>query len=202
MKKFMMSVAFMLICVVSAYAEIKLPIRSYRCDDCDKYFYSIDGDDLSQLDFLVPSNQINRIFKLSNYQANLEPCKGKMIHNFEYNMTRDLPISEVLKHSSRIAVIKDGARLNCLATSSWWCVNPGCNDPFIIYSLQNDSFILRDWEQQPDKIINMKTLKGIVKCNMPYSFGHAFKYDSGTHDTPVSSYSFAKSLEDYYYVKN
>ena len=202
MKKFMLCAVIMLLCAVSASAEVKLPIRSYYCPDCDKYFYCIEGDDLADLRLAVPSNQINRVFKLSNYQANLEPCKDKLIHSFEYNMTREMPISQVLKHATRIAVIKDGPRLKPLESSSWWCLNPGCTDPFIIYSLQNDSFILRDWEQQPDKIINMKTLKGIVKCNMPYGFGHAFKYDSSRHDVPVSSYDFARTLEDYYYVKN
>ena len=202
MKKFTLSFMFVLILAVSACAEVKLPIRSYYCQDCDTYFYCIEGDDLADLKLSVPSNQINRVFKLSNHQGHLQPCKGKLIHSFEYNTTRDMPISQVLKYADKIAVIKDGPKLKCLESSSWWCVNPGCNDPFIIYSLQNDSFILRDWEQQPDKIINMKTLKGIVKCSMPYSFGHAFHYDSSKHDVPISSYSFAEMLGDFYYVKN
>ena len=202
MKKLILCAMILALTAGILQADTKLPVVQYKCRDCGQFFYSFYGDDLEKVEYTIPSNQTNRIFKLSNYQVNLPGCKGKATHYFEKTNQGNQLVSAIMNHANVFAVIKDGPKLNGIKFSSWWCKYPECHDPFIIYSLGDDNFIIRDWEQQPDRIINCKTLKGITKCQAPDTPGHAFFFDAANKDHNLSSYELAKTLEDVYFVIN
>ncbi len=204
MKKLLLCVMFIGICSGS-YANVKLPLVQYKCEDCKKFFYAFKGDNLDSLELAVPSNQWNRLFRLSNYQAHIDECSGKLTHNFKYNDTDDVPMSEIARNASRIVVVKNGKNLQGIRFSSWWCLHEGCSSIAIIYSLNEENLQVRDWEQQPSML---KSLKGasIPKCDATdiwgnTVFGHAFFFDSATKDHEITSYELAKMAEDIYYVK-
>ena len=206
MKKIILCIMILASCSVSAYANVKLPMVQYKCEDCGDYFYAFKGDDLESLEFTVPSNQWNRLFRLSNREAHLDPCKGKLTHNFKYKDATDVPMSEISRNASLIVVVKNGKKLQGIKFSSWWCLYEGCNSIAIIYSMNEENLMIRDWEQQPDMLRSLKGAKGIPKCDAKdvwgnTVWGHAFFFDSGTKDHEITSHEIAEMAEDIYYVK-
>ena len=203
MKKIFTLCAFLFaLMTCAAWADAKLPMVSYKCLICEKYFFSFVGDSLDTDEINDPDIQLKKVFKLSNRGENFPACSSNFkAHVFEKKTAGRKPISEVAQNMDRIAVIKDGSNLRGITLSMWHCLAPDCSSgrgPF--YTLNDDSLMLRDWEQQIDKIISMKGGRKIPKCQSRWTWGHAFyRYKK---DVPVKSYEIATIAYDLFYVKN
>ena len=201
MKKFLLS--FLIFALISscAYADPKVSLVSYKCLICEKYYFSFEGDELDSETLNDPDIQPKRVFQLADRGKNLEPCSSNFkAHVFEKKSAASKPLSEVIRNASRIAVVKGGPALKYMRLFSWHCLAPDCSSgkgPF--YTLNEDSLMLKDWEQQIDKIISMKGGRKIPKCQSRWTFGHAFYCDK---DQSVTSYELATLVYDIYYVKN
>ena len=184
-----------------AFADAKLPIVQYQCMVCDKYFYGFDGDPLDSEELNDPDIQLKRVFQLGDRGKNLEPCSGGFkAHVFERVGTFEATMSEIAKHMSRIAVLKDGKNLNNMTISDWVCMAPDCRKGEM-YTLNDENLMITDWEQQLDKIVSLKGGHKIPKCNSRYLWGHAFWRSAGLDHAPVKSYDIAQLAYDIYYVK-
>jgi hypothetical protein len=184
-----------------AFADAKLPIVQYQCMVCDKYFYGFDGDPLDSEELNDPDIQLKRVFTLGNRGKNLEPCSGGFkAHVFERVAVESRPLSQIVKNMDRIAIVKDGPNLKGVTMSDWHCMAPDCLKSNI-FTLNDDNLLITDWEQQTDKIVNLKEGKGISKCKSRYVPGHAFWRNMSTKYSPATSYEIAQRIYDIYYVK-
>ncbi|MCR5347272.1 MAG: hypothetical protein K6E38_05785 [Fretibacterium sp.] len=184
----------------AAFADAKIPIVQYQCLVCDKYFYGFDGDPLDSEELNDPDVQLKRVFQLENRGKNLDPCRGDFkAHVFDRIAVSSRPVSEVVRNMSRIAVLKDGPKLRGVTISEWSCMAPDCLKSNM-FTLNDDNLMITDWEQQTDKIFNLKGEK-ISKCKSRYIPGHAFWRNLSKKSSPVTSYEIAQRIYDIYYVK-
>ena len=182
-----------------ASADTKIPIVRYRCLVCERYFYGFDGDPLDSEELNDPDIQLKRVFTLANRGKNLDPCGSFKAHVFERIDVASKPLSEVVKNASRIAVLKDGPNLKGVDISEWSCMAPDCMKRNM-FTLNTENLLITDWEQQTDKIVNLKGEK-ISKCKSRYVPGHAFWRSLSNPHAPVKSYDIAQLAYDIYYVK-
>ena len=185
-----------------AFADAKVPIVRYRCLICEKYFYGFDGDELDSEEINDPDIQLKRVFTLADRGKNLPPCSSNFkAHVFDKIDVSSKPMSEIAKNATRIAVLKDGPNLKGTTISDWHCMAPDCMREQI-YTLNDENLMIRDWEQQTDKIISLKGDRKIPKCQSRYIWGHAFYRSASIDHASVKSYDIATLAYDIYYVKN
>ena len=185
-----------------ASADARVTIVRYQCLVCEEYFYGFDGDPLDSEEINDPDIQLRRVFQLGDRGKNLAPCSGNFkAHVFERKDASSRPMSEIVKNMSRIAVLRDGGNLNNTTLSGWRCMAPDCGREHI-YTLNDENLMIRDWEQQTDKIFSLKGDRKIPKCQSRYTWGHAFFRSSSMNRAPVKSYDIAQQIYDIYWVKN
>jgi len=202
MKKFLLCLMLLALMTGSACADAKVSLVSYKCLICERYYFSFEGDELDSETLNDPDIQPKRVFQLLDRGKNLEPCSSNFkAHVFERRSAASKPLSEVIRNASRIAVVRDGPKLKNTRLSTWRCLAPDCGKgPF--YTLNDDSLMLKDWEQQMDKIVSMKGGNKIPKCQSRWTWGHAFYREPSKKNQPVTSYEIATLAYDIYYVKN
>ena len=203
MKKFLIIILCVLILAVTAgcaAADTKIPIVRYRCLICEKYFYGFDGDQLESEEINDPDIQLKRVFTLANRGKNLPQCGSNFkAHVFDRIDVASKPLSEVVKNASRIAILKGGTSLKGVTISEWVCMAPDCKRSNM-FTLNDENLLIADWEQQPDKIVNLKGEK-LSKCKSRYIPGHAFWRLLHNKYAPVKSYDIAQLAYEIYYVK-
>lgn len=203
MRKLCLCALILLLAAGGAFADAMIPIVQYKCLICEKKFYGFEGDELDSEEINDPDIQLRRVFQLADRGKNLDPCSSNFkAHVFDLVMVMLRPVSEIARNSSRIAVLKDGGNLKNTTISVWRCLAPDCSSgkgPF--YTLNEDSLMQKDWEQQADRILSLKGSRKIPKCQSRYTWGHAFYCDPGKKKSPVKSYDIAQMAYDIYYVK-
>ncbi|MBQ6738854.1 MAG: hypothetical protein IJP41_10450 [Synergistaceae bacterium] len=197
MKKFfVISILFVIFISNAASAEIKFNFNQYKCLVCDKIFESFPGDELDRKDF-KDKQQLNRIFQFLDRGRNFPECKnGFKTHIFEKKGTTSGSLRDLTNSSraQRFGVIKDGGSLSGINLTEWECLY--CKKHF--FSLNKENLNIRDWEQQPNYIYNVKG-RPISKCSNSKVYGHIF-YPKKTGS--VRSYDLAKIIDNLYWVKN
>ena len=185
----------------SAFADAMIPIVAYKCLVCEKNFYGFKGDELDSEELNDPDIQLKRVFTLADWNSNLPPCSSNFkAHVFEMRSVMLRPVSEIIRNASRIAVVKGGRSLQDTVITAWICKMKDCGSTLYVYTLNEDSLMQKDWEQQIDHIFNLKNKK-IPKCQSRYSWGHAFAKSSRAIKSPVTSLQIAQLAEKIYYVK-
>ena len=196
MRKFLMFAVFVLI-ASSAYADQKIEFNVYKCKICDREFRSFRGDELDDRKFSNGNEQLKYIFQFWKYDKNFPECRGGIKwHKFEKKTTSSMQVSNFSRQniSEYLAAIKDGRTLNGVKLVQWECVY--CKKSF--YFFNDEIPNIRDWEQQTDKIFNLKG-RAIQKCNEPKVYGHVFAKKKVIEP---KSYELAKMSENIYWVKN
>ena len=203
MKKFLFSVLILALMSGCAFADAKVALVSYKCLVCDRYYFSFDGDELDSETLNDPDIQPKRVFQLLDRGKNLEPCSSNFkAHVFERKSSASKPISEIIRNASRIAVVKDGPNLKNTTITEWQCMAPDCLRSKI-YTLNNETLMLKDWEAQTDRIFSIKGSRRVPKCQSRHTFGHAFFPSAAMDKKPVKSYEIATLAYDIYYdIKN
>ncbi len=197
MRRFFMLIMFIIVLASVAHADQKIEFNVYKCKVCGKEFRSFRGDELDDRKFHNGSEQIKYIFQFWKYDKNFPECKGgSKWHHFEKKTTNSMQVSNLSKSnvSEYIAAVKDGKTLNGIKIVEWECVY--CKKNF--YFFNDDIPNIRDWEQQQDKIFNLKG-RAITKCPEPKVYGHIFA-KKRTND--AKSFDLAKNAEKLYWVKN
>ena len=196
MRKFIMFVMFVML-ASCAYADQKIEFNTYKCKVCGKEFRSFRGDELDDRKFSDGNDQLKYIFQFWKYDKNFPECKsGVKWHRFEKKSTASMQVSSLARQniSEYVSAIKDGRTLSGIKLVQWECVY--CKKHFYLFN--DDMPNIRDWEQQPEKIFNLKG-RAITKCTEPKVYGHVF---AKKNVREMKSYELAKMSENIYWVKN
>ena len=203
MKKFLLCVLLFALMTGCAFANPRVALVQYKCLICEKYFYSFYGDELDSETINDPDIQLKKVFQLADRGKNLEDCSSNFkAHVFDKVAVGSKPLSEVARNMSKIAVVRDGPKLKDTTISSWHCLAPDCSSgrgPF--YSLNKESFVLKDWEAQIDKMVSLKGERRIPKCQSKWTWGHAFYCEPSKKNQSLTSYELATLVYDIFYVK-
>lgn len=205
MKKLILCVALLALSAGSAFANAAIPLVHYQCLACREIFYSFDGDDLTHIDFITPEAQDAKFAPLSNRGKKIMPCKNSRGHIFSRIKVEDVKMSDIAASDVQesIVIIKGGKNLNHITLSTWYCLNIfECSTCKVgsCYTLNNENLIIKDLEKQTEKIVNVKTGKGIPKCGSKEAPGHAL-WATKTGES-VTSEQIATLLHFIYWVQD
>ena len=206
MKKLCALTVFVLLALMElrAFADAMIPITTYKCLVCEKKFYAFQGDDLDTEELNDPDIQPKRVFTLADRGKNFPDCGSFKAHVFEQQETMLRPMSQIAHNAARIAVIRGGKNLTGITITEWFCMLApwGCGCKWPVYTLNDERLNIKDWEQQPDKIVAIKGDRKIPKCQSKWGYGHAFIPKGMLKPKPVTSEQIATVAYDLFYVKN
>ena len=205
MKKLILCAALLVLSSGSAFANATIPLVHYKCLACNEFFYSFDGDDLTHIDFITPEAQDSRFVQLADRSKKIKECPNSRGHVFSKIGVKDVKMSNLADPDvkQRVVVIKGGKNLNHTTIASWYCLDVfECTTCKLgsCYTLNNENLVIRDWERQPELIVNLKDGKGIPKCTSTEAKGHAFYHNSRAES--VTSYQIATLINVLYWVKD
>ncbi len=205
MKKLILCVALLALSAGNAFANATIPLVHYRCLACREFFYSFDGDDLTHIDFITPEAQDAKFAQFANRGKKIQDCPNSRGHVFSKIGVKDVKMANIADPDvqPRLVIIKGGKNLNHITLTTWYCLDIfDCTSCKIgsCYTLNDENLIMKDWERQPEKIVNVKTGKGLPKCGSKEAPGHALWHTK--QNEPVTSEQIATLINVLYWVKD